>query len=356
MSLAVDEVEEVLDAHFIPLSPRDAYFDATRQAWILSRYRDVQAALRERRLHQASPRGEVFPGSEDKPARAEAFAQVKSEIAEIQRGRWRAEMEFEARSVLCHVDGRNVIDLLGGVALPWSIAMLRKMSGAPASCRIEVARISASLFYKKAFGMDLEDAAKPLWLRAAGTPGATVEAPEAELDALIARGDLAISKMMFLAVSQSLPAFLAKAWLALMLHPGQMKVLAAAPERMPHATSELLRYAGIVHTLHRKAAAQLELGSARIAAGERVELRVASANFDPERFREPQRLDITRAVQSHVSLGAGLHACAGAALVRQAFAATMPVFLASNPRLIEPRRTVWMGDSTLRWPLAVWAS
>jgi len=98
----------------------------------------------------------------------------------------------------------------------------------------------------------------------------------------------------------------------------------------------------------------VQIGSAWIRAGDRVELKIACANFDPERFREPHRLDISRPVQSHVSLGAGLHACTGAALVRQAFAATTAAFLAAKPRLCEDQPIVWMGDSTLRWPLAVW--
>lgn len=344
----------VCSAQFIPSPPEDAYFDSARQAWVFSRYEEVQAALRARALHQASSRGETFPATEDEALRAGMFGEVKGEIADIQAGRWRADMEYEARCILGGVDGETAVDLLGDIALPWSLAILRKMSGAAGSRRIEIAGMAASILYKKAFALDLEEAAKPHWLRSVGIQWTKTENPEGAFDALIARGELAISKMMFLAVTQSLPAFLAKAWLALMLHPDQMEVLRADPSRLPLATTELLRYAGIVHTLHRKAAQDLQIGSAQIKAADRVELRVACANFDPERFRDPNQLDIARPVQSHVSLGAGLHACAGAVLVRHAFAATTPAFLAAGPSLIGNRPVVWMGDSTLRWPLAVW--
>lgn len=344
----------VCDPYFIPSPPQEAYFDSARQAWILTRYRDVQAALRERGLHQASPRGESFPTGENEAIRAEQFAQVRTEIAEVHRGRWRADMEREARSVLRNLDGRKVIDLIGDVTLPWSITMLMKMSGASASSGADLTRIAASLLYKKAFNMDLEESAKPSWLRAPGTQFVKLKDPEGELDALTARGELAISKMMFFAMAQSMPAFLAKAWLALLQNPSQLEMLAAEPSRMPQAVPELLRYAGIVHALHRKAARAVQIGSAWIEEGDRVELRVASANFDPEMFLSPERLDITRPTRPPLSLGGGLHACTGAVLVRQALTATTSALLTVQARLVEDQRIVWMGDSTLRWPLAVW--
>jgi cytochrome P450 len=354
MSLTLSLPRCAETASFIPRPPQDAYYDSTRTAWVLSRYGDVQAALRERALHQASPRGETFPAGEDEVQRAETFAQVRAEIAELHRGRWRADMESEAGAVLRDVDRKKRVDLLGDVALPWAVDLLMKMSGASESRRFVVGQIAATLLYKKALSLDLDEDAKPRWLRAAGDQWLKVLDPEKTLDGLTARGDLALSKMMFLAVAQSLPAFLAKAWLALMLHPDQMQMLAANTRVMPQAAAELLRYAGIVHTLHRKAAQDVRIGSARIAEGERVELEIACANFDPERFREPRRLDLFRPIQSHVSLGGGLHACAGGALVRQAVIATTEAFLSAKPRLLDDQPLVWMGDSTLRWPLAVW--
>jgi len=343
--------ECVDSAHFLPAPPRAAYFDPKRNVWVLSRYCDVHAALRARDLFQASPRGETFPSSEDEAMRRTIFAQARAEAADLQPGRWHMQMESEARSVFGAMDGQSTVDLVGDVALPWSIAMLMKMSKAPAIHGVEITEIAASLLYKKALGLDLDETAQPAWLR---RERPLDEPVETAFEGLMAGGELAISKMMFMAMAQSMPAFLAKVWLALMLHPDQLKLLAADRSLIPLAILESLRYAGIVHSLHRKAVRSIDIGTTRIAEGDRVELRVASANFDPERFREPERFDLARAVRSNLSLGGGLHACMGAVLVRQALAATIPAFLAAQPRLIEDQHIVWMGDSTLRWPLAVW--
>jgi cytochrome P450 len=59
-----------------------------------------------------------------------------------------------------------------------------------------------------------------------------------------------------------------------------------------------------------------ELGGTRIAKGRFVHAMVGSANRDPEIFPEPDRFDITRTPNRHVTFGVGAHYCPGASLVR----------------------------------------
>jgi hypothetical protein len=87
---------------------------------------------------------------------------------------------------------------------------------------------------------------------------------------LLNEQQLSISQSMFMGVSQTLPALLGKSWLALMRNRDQLERLAANPGLMGSATIELLRYAGIVHTLYRVAMSDVEIGSVRIAKGERA--------------------------------------------------------------------------------------
>ena len=87
---------------------------------------------------------------------------------------------------------------------------------------------------------------------------------------------------------------------------------------MPGAIEELLRYAGIVRRVFRRATANVDLGGVSIAEGELAVLMLASANRDPEQFPDPDRLLLARPVTSHVSLGTGRNSCVGAMLIRMA--------------------------------------
>jgi cytochrome P450 len=60
----------------------------------------------------------------------------------------------------------------------------------------------------------------------------------------------------------------------------------------------------------------VELGGVEIEAGERVVAYLGAGNRDPERFAEPERLDLARADNAPLSFGGGIHYCLGAPLAR----------------------------------------
>jgi cytochrome P450 len=147
--------------------------------------------------------------------------------------------------------------------------------------------------------------------------------------------------------------FWANAWLALLENPSQLERLRAEPYLMPRAIEELLRYSGPVHTLVREADQTLELGGVTIAQGERVILKVALANRDPEHFTDPNSLDIARRTAGHLALGGGLHSCVGALLVRMAATLAIRAFAEKLNRaeLIDP--VVWRRGSALGSPYSL---
>jgi cytochrome P450 len=53
-----------------------------------------------------------------------------------------------------------------------------------------------------------------------------------------------------------------------------------------------------------------------IPRGEMVRVVIAAAECDPERFPDPDALDITRTANRHLALGKGIHHCLGALLAR----------------------------------------
>lgn len=109
---------------------------------------------------------------------------------------------------------------------------------------------------------------------------------------------------------------LAGGMLELMQRPAEYARLEADPGLIESAVEEFLRWLAPVHYFRRTATRDSELRGRKIRAGDRVVMMYASANRDEEVFREPQRFEIARSPNPHVSFGFGEHFCLGAALGR----------------------------------------
>jgi len=120
-------------------------------------------------------------------------------------------------------------------------------------------------------------------------------------------------------------------------HPDQQKLLAQAPERIPQAVEEMLRYEPPAQALPRRTRKALELHGRRIPPDERVLLVWAAANLDEREFDDPERFDVTRKISRHLAFGHGIHFCLGASLARLEARIAFEELLARFPdfRLIE---------------------
>ncbi len=101
-----------------------------------------------------------------------------------------------------------------------------------------------------------------------------------------------------------------------MRHREQWERLVADPSLAGSAVEEYLRYDGPSGALARVAAADLELGGKTIREGQRLFAFMNSANRDPEAFADPDRFDIGREPNVHLTFGHGIHFCLGAPLAR----------------------------------------
>ncbi|MEU9025834.1 cytochrome P450 [Actinomadura sp. NPDC048394] len=99
-------------------------------------------------------------------------------------------------------------------------------------------------------------------------------------------------------------------------HPDQRRELVADRSLIPNAIEELLRYEPPGPHVARYVAEDVEYHGTKVPAGSAMLLMVASANHDERRFENPDRYDIHRAIGTHVTFGHGAHYCLGAALAR----------------------------------------
>jgi cytochrome P450 len=104
--------------------------------------------------------------------------------------------------------------------------------------------------------------------------------------------------------------------LTLLRHPAEMQRLRDDPELIPSAVEELLRYESPSQHTARLARADVELGGRKIRKRDAVIAVMGAANRDPERFPDPDRLDLARTDNRHLAFGWAAHFCFGAALAR----------------------------------------
>src|SRR5918994_1384775 len=103
----------------------------------------------------------------------------------------------------------------------------------------------------------------------------------------------------------------------LLSHPDQLELVRADASLIPAAIEEVLRYEGPVErALNRWATTDVELGGQTIRRGEAVIGILGAADRDPERFPEPDVLDVRRPDAKHLAFGRGSHYCLGAPLAR----------------------------------------
>ncbi|MBV9405292.1 MAG: cytochrome P450, partial [Acidobacteriaceae bacterium] len=136
--------------------------------------------------------------------------------------------------------------------------------------------------------------------------------------------------------------------LALLRHANEFERLRREPTLLNSAVEELLRYDCPSQHTARIAPADIEMGGRQIRAGQAVMAVMAAANRDPERFPDPDRLDLARTDNRHLAFGWASHFCFGAPLARLegqiAFAA-----LAQLPNLhLASESLTWRSNLGLR--------
>lgn len=215
-------------------------------------------------------------------------------------------------------------DLVRCFALPVPSMVICELLGVPYTDRERFQRATAALLDIDADVQEAESAYRDISDYLADLIAHKQENPSDDLlSGLVSETDLSHQELVhiaFLLLSaghETTANMLGLGTFVLLQHPDQRDLLYREPDRIDSAVEELLRYTSILQFfVNRMALQDVELGGVRIEAGQVVMLSLPMVNRDPNRFPDPERLDITRRPGGHLSFGHGVHQCLGQQLAR----------------------------------------
>lgn len=232
------------------------------------------------------------------------------------------------------------VDLVTEFALPVPSLVICELLGVPYADR-ETFQVNSAKFLEKDVALDEKMAAygamttylAELVTRKRAEPGEDILSDLARDDELGIEELTGIAFLLLLAGHETTANMLALGTFALLEHPEQLAELRADPELLPDAVEELMRYLAVGDIFYRYATVDIELGGQTIGAGSTVVVSLLAAGHDPERFDDPDTLDIHRTARGHLSFGHGAHACLGQQLARVEMRAGFAALLGRFPTL-----------------------
>jgi cytochrome P450 len=242
-----------------------------------------------------------------------------------------------SRELLDRTIERGEMDLAVDFAVPLPMAVIAEMTGVPAESWPRYKRWSdVILKIANTFSRDAQAAAilqdyravtaemrafLPDLIaqrRAARQDDLLTRLVEAEVDGerLTSEEVLGFVQLLLVGGQETTANLINNAILCLLEHPDQLARLRAAPDLLPSAIEEVLRYRSPLQWMPRATRRDVEVHGQVIPAGKLVLPMIGSANRDRKQFADPDRFDIARDPNPHIAFGHGIHACLGAPLAR----------------------------------------
>ncbi|MFC3572315.1 cytochrome P450 [Streptomyces yaanensis] len=258
-------------------------------------------------------------------------------------------------------------DLIERVLEPFPISVISEVMGVPAADREQVHAWTRQIICTSG-GAEASERAKHGmygWITETirARAGSTGEDVLSLLGAAVSRGEISEEEAVGLAGplqigGEGVTHNCGQMLFLLLTSPELLERLRARPESWDVALDELLRW--IPHRtavgLARIAREDVELHGLRIRAGDPVYVSYLAANRDPDVFPEPDRLDLDRDPNPHLSFGNGPHYCTGALLARLQIDLLLHTLLERLPRLrlaVPPDRVPWRRQTMIRGPQAL---
>ncbi|MFE7590130.1 cytochrome P450 [Kitasatospora sp. NPDC057512] len=317
--------------------------------WYLTRYADIDAALGDLRL--SNDRDRMTRALGGLGGDLKALSRLTDRLGRVMTNTDPPDHARLRKLVNRAFTARRIEALRGGIQAVVDDLVDRAVAQGPAMDVIEAVASPLPLAVAcELFGIPPED--RPLvktWFRRLGNLTAGIEQAEAAVDQyeeylsrLIRQrraepGDDLISALvttqaaddrltdsellstcfvLITAGDETTANLIGNGALALLRHPDQLARLRADPALIRTAVEELARYDTPTQAIIRVVAEDVEIGGRTLREGELVYLFLAAANRDPDRFEDPDRLDLARPRNRHLSFGTGPHFCLGGPLAR----------------------------------------
>jgi pimeloyl-[acyl-carrier protein] synthase len=355
-------------------------------AWVITRYADVEAILKDarfqvddlpQRLIQKShylKQGNLDPLAQtihkwlfflEPPDHNRLRGLVSKAFSPVTIEGMRTEIQVIANQLLAKVQPTGQMDIIKDLASLLPAMIVTRILGLPPEDYPKLVRWSYNLFFVFDQPMSLQGYQKQNQMAIEAREYLTEIITRLEKqpnDGLISRliaardEDRTITQdeiigfciMLLIVGQETTKSLTGNAMVALLRHPEKLAELKQNPDLIKNAVEELLRYDSPVQVIARLATENVEMGDKTIQAGDKVILCIGAANRDPEQFTNPDQLDFTRRNYS-LPFGGGIHFCLGAFLARVQGQIAINAMLQGLPHLQLNTETLdWRESITLR--------
>ena len=365
------------------------------QAWILTRYEDCIAVLRDpdtfssdglnasgqlgdaiREQRATSALGEVQTLlTVDPPAHTRLRGVINRAFTPRRVELLRPRIEAIALELLDAVPPGGDFELMSAFAQPLPVIVIAELLGIPPSDRDRFKQWSNKIAATTDL-LNAEDAimeAREATLALIDYFNDFIQARRDEprddlISALVAAQSteeqltheeiLAFAILLLVAGNETTTNLIGNGTLALLDNPEAFDSLRSQPDHLPAAIEEMLRYDSPVQGVVRIARRDTTLGPQQIAQGDLLMLMLGAANRDPEQFDDPDRFNVDRDPNRHLSFGLGPHFCLGAPLARLEAEIAFTALLQRFPHIARGSADIERGGTLLlrgltKLPLAV---
>jgi cytochrome P450 len=352
--------------------------------WVLTRYADVAAVLRDPRFGREGFERyfgrDHGPGSDatgsrqsmlfrDPPHHTRLREAVSGGFTPRAVEALRPRIQAHVDTLLDRVAPANRMDVVTDLAEPLPRAVIGELLGIPEAHRAACAAWSAAVAQsldalpipedqplvaeghraRRALGGYVRELVATRRARpAADLLSTLVEATDE--DGVLSDSELiAMAVLVLVAGTETTVSLIGTTIYALLAHSEARQRLNEAPWLLPATVEEALRWESPVQRTWRIATTDVDVAGHRIPAGALVVLLLGAANRDPARFADPDRFDVLRRDLGHLAFGAGVHACLGAFLARLETQVAIGTLVRRCPTLeLATDRPAWRSTATLR--------
>jgi cytochrome P450 len=315
--------------------------------WLAARHAQVARLLRDTRLRNEWPESFQAMRLGDGPVKDFLLRLMlyreDPDHAELRRflsGILHATPQAELRALIAGQSAGQIrralaagrLEVMDDLAFPVPLAVACQLIGVPDEDQQMVGQWGTEVI--KAFTVTLPAEDRPAvnaaieslrryfreWLRAAGgqrAPAGIAALADAARLGTYSEDEL-VDNVIFLLVSgfTTTVHMIATVCAILLEHQEAVAQLRADRSLLASAVEECLRYDAPLQHVSRLVSEAIDVEGQRIRPGRVVHLLLGSANHDSDQFPAPERLDIRRSPNPHVSFGSGPHACLGASIGR----------------------------------------